>query len=217
MRAAYKKINGDEPPYTFMRLDRSWELLSAEPAAYSTTRRKIAILCVALGGPEGERYTLHSPKNPFPTAAIQLSFDQRELNIIGHWASTSKMPERYDRSACANELLLRNTIAQRMRTGWEIAPAFHLPLTITGAPRIGRDPPNSKNADTCEKKSECLTHPLSPRDIQADGVISTSDPPLTSMDVVVETDSENLTQPASTQAQASQVKETTQNQTDEST
>ena len=217
MRVAYKKINGGEPSYTFMRIDHTWELVAAEQAPYRTTRRKLAILCVALGDAEGERYTLRSPKNMFPTAANQLSFDQRELKIIGHWASTSKMPERYDRSACANELLLRNTIVQRMRTGWEVAPAFHLPLTIAGTPRIGRDPPSNKGDNTCEAKSEYLTQPLAPRDTQGDGVIPTSDASRAAMDVVVETDSENLPQPASTQAQASQVKDTTQNQTDEST
>ena len=91
---------------------------------------------MALGDPEGEKYTLHSPKNLLPTAANQLKFDQRELNIIGHWSSTSKMPERYDRSACANELLLRNTVIHRVREGWNIAPACHLPETandITGS------------------------------------------------------------------------------------
>ena len=216
MRAAYRKINGTEPPYTFVRLCHAWELLEAEPAPYSTTRRKLAILCVALGDAEGERYTLRSPKNLFTTAANQLSFDRHELHIIGHWASTSKMPERYDRSACANELLLRNAIVQRMRAGWKVAPAFHLPLTIAGTPRIGRDPPINKGDITCEAKSAYLTQPLAPHDTQSDGVIPTSDPSRAVMDVVVETDSENLPQHASTQSQESQVKDTTQNQTDES-
>ena len=217
MRADYKKINGAGPSYTFMRIDHTWELVEAEQAPYSTTRRNLAILCVALGDAEGERYTLRSPKNRSPAAANQLSSDRRELNIIVRWASTSKMPDRYDRIACANELLLRNTIVQRMRTGWEVAPAFHLPLTIAGTPRIGRDPPSNKGDNTCEKKSEYLTQPLAPHDAHDDGVVPTSDPSRTAMGVVVETDSENLPHPARTQAQASQLKDTTQTLTDEST
>ena len=65
MRAAYKKMNGAEQSYTFMRLDHAWELLAAEPATYVTTRRKLAILCVALGDPEGEKYTMRSHRLAF--------------------------------------------------------------------------------------------------------------------------------------------------------
>ena len=139
MRTAYRKINGAEPTFTFMRLGRLWQLVPADAAPYATTRRKLALICVALGDTEGETYTIHSPKNLLPTAANQLKFDKRELNIMGHWSSTSKMPERYDRSACANELLLRNTVIHRMREGWNIAPAPQLPGTVTDTNRIGRD------------------------------------------------------------------------------
>ena len=74
--------------------------MSDDAAPYSTTRRKLAILCVGLGDPLGGKYTIRSPKNRSPTLATQVSSDQRELNIIGRWSSTSKMPERYDRSVC---------------------------------------------------------------------------------------------------------------------
>ena len=48
------------------------------------------------------------------------------------------MPARYDRATCANELLLRNTIAQRMQDGRGVAPPFHLPVTVESGVRIGR-------------------------------------------------------------------------------
>ena len=48
------------------------------------------------------------------------------------------MPERYDRSACANGLLLRNTVIRRMREGWTVDPAFRLPQTVSGKTRVGR-------------------------------------------------------------------------------
>ena len=48
------------------------------------------------------------------------------------------MPERYDRSACANELLLRNAIGRRIQAGWGIAPPSHLPVTVDIGVRIGR-------------------------------------------------------------------------------
>ena len=95
--------------------------------------------CVALGGAEGERYTMRQPRNLFPAAANQMGFDQRELNIIGHWSRTPRIPGRYDRSVCANSLLLRNTIITKIRKGGEATPAFHIPATATDYQRIGED------------------------------------------------------------------------------
>ena len=133
VRSAYRKINGMDTPYLFPRLDFTWQLVADGTAPYSTTRRNLALLCVGLGGEKGEPYTLHPPKNLFPTAANQVSFNQRELPIIGYWSSTSKMPERYDRSVCPNELLLRNTIVDKFATGWEPVPAYHIPDNGSGA------------------------------------------------------------------------------------
>ena len=144
LRTAYARVNGHQMTYTSPRLDRTWGLVAEGPSPYSTSR-KHAPLCVGLGDSNGDSYTLHSPENLFPKEACQISFDQRELSIIGHWPSTAKIPERYDRSVCANELLLRNTIIQRMVGGWGMAPAFHLPTTVEGHVRIGKpaivDPP----------------------------------------------------------------------------
>ena len=65
-------------------------------------------------------------------------FGQREMSIIGHWPSSSRMPERYGRSVCASELLLRNTIIQRMAARWGIAAAYFLLSTLVGRVRIGK-------------------------------------------------------------------------------
>ena len=79
LRAAYQKVGGAPMRYTFPRLDHTWALAAEGPAPYRTTRRKLALLCVGLGGLKGESYTLHSPKNLPPTAANQMRFDQKEL------------------------------------------------------------------------------------------------------------------------------------------
>ena len=157
-----QETEGADPSFAFVRLGRAWELISADDAPYSTTLWKLAILCVAVGGAEGGKYTRRPPKNLFPTAANQLSFDQRELSIIDHWSSTSKMPERYDRSACANGLLLRDAIVQRARTGWGIAPSFRLPLT--GAPRIGRDGRPGTASIRVERKRKIAHYPTQHRE-----------------------------------------------------
>ena len=49
------------------------------------------------------------------------------------------MGERYDRSVCANELLLRNTIIQKVVQRWNMVESFRLPETVPGAGRIGKD------------------------------------------------------------------------------
>ena len=160
MRTTFRRINGNDQTCTFMRIDHAWELIEAEAAPYRTTRRKLAFLSVAVGDADGEKYTLRSPKNLFQTAANQRRFDQRELNIIGNWSSSSKMPDRYDRSARANELLLRNAIVQRIRQGWEMAPAFHLHATVNGTPRIGREALPKIDVPSGVTKSEELTIPV---------------------------------------------------------
>ena len=148
LRQAYRSVNSHDMSFCFPRIDYNWQLVDAGAAAYSTARRKLALLCVGMGDPNGETYTMHSPKNLFHTAANQMSFDQRELAAIGHWATNSKMPERYDRSVCASELLLRNTIIKQMAAGWEVSDSPHLPTTVTGRVRIGEEPPPVMEADT---------------------------------------------------------------------
>ena len=136
-----ERVNGTPPCFTSPRINHLWQLESADAAPYSTTRRKHSLLCLRHGEANRESYTLRSPppKNLSPTAANQMNFNRRELNIIGHWASSSKMPDRYDRAVCATELLLRNTIIQKVVSGWELAASFHLPLTVPGGIRIGKD------------------------------------------------------------------------------
>ena len=68
-----------------------------------------------------------------------MNFQTREINAIGHWSSNSRMGERYDRSVCANELLLRNAIIRKMASGWIMAESFHLPETVPVSARIGKD------------------------------------------------------------------------------
>ena len=41
---------------------------------------------------------------------------------------------------CANELLLRNAIIQKMASWWNMADSFRLHETVPGSERIGEDP-----------------------------------------------------------------------------
>ena len=122
---------------TAMRVGRNWDILPADAASRSTTRMKLAWLCVALGDSERESPILHSHKNFPPTSVNQMRLGQREPNIIGHCPSTSRMSERHDRGVCPNELLVRNTIMTNINGGWGTAPDFHLPRTVTGHVRTG--------------------------------------------------------------------------------
>ena len=154
MQEAYRKLGDRDLTCTFPCVDHAWELVSTEPESYSATRWKLALVCVALGDTDGETYTPHSPKNLFPTAANQMNFDHRELNIVGQWSSTSRMPERYGRSVCADELLLRDTIARKLAEGWEPAPAFRLPYTVSYQQRLGKaetPPCPDGDAHACDK------------------------------------------------------------------
>ena len=81
LRTAYQKVNGTPMSYAFPRLYRSWALVAEGSSPFSATRRKQSLLCVGLGALKAESYTLQSPQNLFHTAAIQMSFDQKELDL----------------------------------------------------------------------------------------------------------------------------------------
>ena len=86
-------------------------------------------------------------KNFLPTAADQMNFGTRALNIIGQWSSSSKMPERYDRSVRAKELLIRNAITSKFNEGWAIAPSFHLPMSVDSSQRVRKAIETNELAD----------------------------------------------------------------------
>ena len=50
---AHEKQNGSRPSFVFPMLNRRWGLERADPAPYSTTRRKLALICTGLNDPEG--------------------------------------------------------------------------------------------------------------------------------------------------------------------
>ena len=62
-RAAHAMQNGSPPSPNFPHLNRRLALECGEPSPYSPTRRKLALVCVGLGDPDGGTYTLHSPYN----------------------------------------------------------------------------------------------------------------------------------------------------------
>ena len=100
LHIAKEKQNGPGPSFVFPTLDHRRELKKAEPSEYVNTRRKLALNCTGLNDPEWGGYTLHPPKNFRPTAATQMNFQTRELNVIDRWPSNSRMGERYNRSVC---------------------------------------------------------------------------------------------------------------------
>ena len=59
---AHAKTNGPIPSFVFPRLDHKWELGKAGPAAYATTRRKLALLCIGLGAPTGRSIHFAHPR-----------------------------------------------------------------------------------------------------------------------------------------------------------
>ena len=126
-RTAHEKVNGAPPSFLIPKLSFGWEVEKAEAISYSSARRKLTLLCVAAGHTDCEQYTLHTPKNFLPSCANEMSFSKEDKNVIGHWQSGSKMSERYDRSTCAQELLLRNTIVANINGGWSPVGPFSIP------------------------------------------------------------------------------------------
>ena len=156
-RRAHCKGNGREPAFSAPRISHLWELERAVASPYTTHRRKLALLRAALGDHEGEKYTPHSPKTPMPAAENQRYFYEREQNVIGNWPINSEMHERYGRSVCANELMLGDTIIQRIVGGWSMAPDCHMPETVPANQSTGKvdvAPPPEGSGDATPLKDE---------------------------------------------------------------
>ena len=62
LRTAFAKTNGKGPCFTSPRINRAWELDSAEASPYPITRRKLATLCTSLGDVNGNRTRCIRPK-----------------------------------------------------------------------------------------------------------------------------------------------------------
>ena len=118
-RKAFEKVNSSPPSFLIPKLSFSWEIDQAEPISYSSARRKLLLLCIAAGAAtaDAEQYTLHTPKNFLHSCATELSFSAEDRNRLGHWQTGSEMCDRYDRSTCAQELLLRSTILANISDG----------------------------------------------------------------------------------------------------
>ena len=66
-RTAYARARGSEPTPKFPRISRKLEIDSAESTPYSTTRRKLALLCAVLGAKMG-CLTRYTPRQHFPNS-----------------------------------------------------------------------------------------------------------------------------------------------------
>ena len=132
-RKAFEKVNGPPPSFLIPKLSFSWDIEQAEPISYCSARRKLLLLCVSAGAAtaDAEQYTLHTPKNFLPSCATELSFSVDGRNRLCHWQTGSAMCERYDRSTCTQELLLRSTILQNISEGWKPVGPFSVPIVPT--------------------------------------------------------------------------------------
>ena len=132
-RKAFEKVNGFPPSFLIPKLSSGWQIEQDEPISYSSARRKLLLLCAAGGASaaDSEQYTLHTPKNLLPSCATELSFSVEDRNRLGHWQTGSAMCERYDRSTCTQELLLRSTIVKNIIDGWKPVGPFSVPVVPT--------------------------------------------------------------------------------------
>lgn len=94
------------------------------------------------------RFTLHSWRHLFPTAARQLGLPENEQVEMGHWATGSAMPRRYDSMACVTELLAKSKVTNALSKGWTIAPPGCVPQVL-------RDDADLQTPRPCPKKAKC--------------------------------------------------------------
>lgn len=117
---------------------------------------------LVLSGMEAEaslKFTLHSWRHLMPTMARQLRLPEHEQVEIGHWATGSSMPRRYDSTACVTELGAKFTISSAVSNGWTpvgagcvaAAPPVPLPASPPAAV-LPRPKGNFAKAKPCKMK-----------------------------------------------------------------
>ena len=96
---------------------------------YTDGSHALRALLVFSGMPAQDalRFTLHSWRHLFPTAARQLRLPEHEQVELGHWSTGSGMPRRYDSAACVTELIAKSAVSNALRSGWRIAEAGCVP------------------------------------------------------------------------------------------
>ena len=126
-------------------LSRDLSAFRPRVASYSDGVNAMRYLLAHSGMPPRETllFTLHSWRHLFPTAARQLSLPEDEQVEMGHWATGSSMPRRYDSMACVTELLAKKKVATALLNDWTIAepgcvpappPAVSLPSAAPFSP-----------------------------------------------------------------------------------
>ena len=94
-------------------------------------------------------FTLHSWRHLFPAAARQLRLPEHGQVEMGHWATGSSMPRRYDSMACVTELVAKSKITQAFGAGWDVAQPGCLPRSVPvscveDGTAVSVDPPHKK-------------------------------------------------------------------------
>ena len=74
-----------------------------------------------------EYYTLHSPRFFICGIAGQAGFTMEQRRSLGRWGPASGMPVRYDQSRCCAELAAKQTLWEKLATGFVPGHDFELP------------------------------------------------------------------------------------------
>ena len=148
-------LNSDDWAGTWIDLMQSADMPGQDFVVYATSRdfcsftsrigaysdgvnAMRALLIIAGMTPECALcFTLHSWRHLFPTAARQLRLPEHEQVEMGHWATGSGMPRRYDSAACVTELIAKTAVTSAFISGWQIADAGCIP---SAPPSMSRCP-----------------------------------------------------------------------------
>ena len=108
-------------------ISNDWVIDPSRFAPYDDSMRAFRNLRHKMGV-ESPGWTLHSPRNWFPSCDGQLGWTLPERRKIGRRGVKTYMPDKYDRAVCTAELRLRGTILQKIATeAWVPTAAFEVP------------------------------------------------------------------------------------------
>ena len=129
-RVRHAKEGGFGPFTLFPFAGQDWPLGLKRGGARGTAQSALSNLEREFGF--NLKLTLRSFRNFCAKCAHRLLYPREGRGKLGHWATGSAMPDRYDRAICATELRLRNEILNKVATGWRPTEAYEVPNSQWG-------------------------------------------------------------------------------------
>ena len=118
-RQSYFNARSHYPTFLFPSTTENGQSILEPIAKKANILKVFRRMLTNAGETAASKFTLHSPRNWYTSAAAQLGWDIKAQTTLGRWGQNSAMPNRYNRQKGTVELSVRNDVVGRVHDGWQ--------------------------------------------------------------------------------------------------